>query len=387
MSTHSHLSAALGGPGTTVFGWASQGALGSAVVSEGSVREYKSTTEFTIDGTVLNGHLIAGFIDDQSFGTGFSTLDIAILDNGVALMQQHFTTLSQANSFTDNAIDLAPSPARPIRSSTSISTSSPATTGPASAIFLLGVAGGTAAFAVRILGTAQVGQALTAEVTGGTARALQWQELIGSKWVNIAGAIVAPPCAVTEADEGHRLRVVATPTVADGGTKAISTATKLVTDAPPELTVDNNSLVLPKGGSIDLGVAVLVPDADDSVLVVIRGLTAYESIADNLDHQTFAGGAGPITLTAAEVNSGLTLTSSYKGKAQPVNKLTLTPTSNSAGETIKGPSQTITVTDPPVALLAQYMASVGVGSSASRDAGFVPPQSQTATVNLVSPLH
>jgi hypothetical protein len=112
-----------------------------------------------------------------------------------------------------------------------------------------------------------------------------------------------------------------------------------------------------------------------------------ESVTDKLDGLTFAGGVGPITLTAAQVNSGLTLNSSYTGIGRPVNNLNLTLQNGTTGEIISGTGRTITVTDPaPLALLAQYMASADAGSG-SADLGPAPPSSQTGTLNLASPGH
>ena len=83
--------------------------------------------------------------------------------------------------------------------------------------------------------------------------------------------------------------------------------------------------------------------------VTISGLTSYESVTDNLDHTTFSGGkSGSVTLTAAELNSGLSLNSSYTGSGKPVNTLSVTASNTILGEmaTTTAP-QTITVTDPP----------------------------------------
>jgi hypothetical protein len=56
-------------------------------------------------------------------------------------------------------------------------------------------------------------------------------------------------------------------------------------------------------------------------------------VTDNLDHTTFSGGrTGSVTLTAAEVNSGLALNSTYGGSGQPVNTLSVTATNATPGE-------------------------------------------------------
>jgi hypothetical protein len=100
------------------------------------------------------------------------------------------------------------------------------------------------------------------------------------------------------------------------------------------------------GGSIPLGVQVTPADADDAVSVTITGLTSYETITDNLDQTIFSGGS--VTLSAAEVNSGLTLHSSYGGAGHPVNNLTVTASNTTSGEAATPVAQTIVVTDPPV---------------------------------------
>jgi hypothetical protein len=63
-------------------------------------------------------------------------------------------------------------------------------------------------------------------------------------------------------------------------------------------------------------------DSNDLVTVNITGLPKYESITDKLDGKTFKG--NNITLTAAEVDSGLVLQSNYRGGGHPVATLTLT---------------------------------------------------------------
>jgi hypothetical protein len=53
-------------------------------------------------------------------------------------------------------------------------------------------------------------------------------------------------------------------------------------------------------------------------------------------------------LSAAEVNSGLTLSSSYPGLGKPVNNLTVTASLSNQGGAATSTPQTIVVTDPPV---------------------------------------
>ncbi|MBR0973085.1 family 16 glycosylhydrolase [Bradyrhizobium japonicum] len=115
----------------------------------------------------------------------------------------------------------------------------------------------------------------------------------------------------------------------------------------PVLTIADNSLwVAGRGGTVDLGAKVTTTDANDLVTVNITGLPRYESITDKLDGRTFTG--KNITLTAAQVDSGLTLTSQYRGGGQPVATLSLTAsaTDPSTGAVSTASPQTITVTDP-----------------------------------------
>jgi hypothetical protein len=115
----------------------------------------------------------------------------------------------------------------------------------------------------------------------------------------------------------------------------------------PVLTIADTYLIVAKGGgTVDLGVGVTTTDLNDVVTVNIRGLPRYETITDTLDGQTFKG--KNITLTEAQVESGLTLQSNYKGGADPVATLTLTATAKDpvTGAVTSSAPQTITVKDP-----------------------------------------
>jgi hypothetical protein len=115
----------------------------------------------------------------------------------------------------------------------------------------------------------------------------------------------------------------------------------------PVLTVADSTLsVTGRGGTVDLGVNVTTTDPNDVVTVNITGLPKYETITDKLDGQTFRG--NNVTLTAAQVDSGLVLQSNYRGGGHPVATLTLTATGKdpSTGAVTTSASQTITVTDP-----------------------------------------
>jgi hypothetical protein len=141
----------------------------------------------------------------------------------------------------------------------------------------------------------------------------------------------------------------------------------------PALSVADHSLsVHGHGGTVDLGLSVKSSDPHDAVSVNIKGLPRYETITDNLDHHTFRG--KNITLTAAEVDSGLTLHSHYWGSGHPVATLAATATAKdpTTGAVTTSAAKTITVTDPPAttatspshadhsfALLNQYLAGGG----------------------------
>ena len=115
----------------------------------------------------------------------------------------------------------------------------------------------------------------------------------------------------------------------------------------PVLTIADNTLwVAGRGGSVDLGTKVTTTDANDVVTVNITGLPRYETITDKLDGQTFRG--NNITLTAAQVDSGLELHSYYRGGAHPEATLTLSASAKDpvTGAVTSAAPQTITVTDP-----------------------------------------
>jgi uncharacterized protein YcsI (UPF0317 family) len=202
---------------------------------------------------------------------------------------------------------------------------------------------------VTVSGTAREGQTLTATATANDSDATikyQWQSLSGSTWSNITNA-TSSTYKVAETNEGHQLRVVATSSDTDGsGTTANSAATAAVTDVPPTLTITSNSITVAAGGSVALSISETSSDSDDTLTLTIAGLTTYETITDKHDSTVFSGSS--VTLTSAEVSSGLTLHSSYTGTGHPVNTLTVTANNTTAGEAVSSASQTITVTDPPL---------------------------------------
>ncbi len=168
----------------------------------------------------------------------------------------------------------------------------------------------------------------------------------GKTWATVQSG-TSNTYTTTETNEGGLLRVSISTTDTAGNPVTGTSASALVNDPPPTLTIPITSLNVNAGGSVALPITVAGFDPDDTVSVNISGLPKYEQITDNLDNKTFTGKS--ITLTAAEVNSGLTLTSTYKGTGQPVATLTVTALNTTAGETSKSAPQTITVTDPPLA--------------------------------------
>ena len=134
-----------------------------------------------------------------------------------------------------------------------------------------------------------------------------------------------------------------------GGSTAAFTVNTVTPDLDgpeaPVLTINSHALTVNAGGSISLPIGVTAVDSDDTISIKITGLTKYETITDNLDHNVFSGRS--VTLTAAEVNSGLTLNSTYGGSGHPVNTLTVTASNKTRGETGTSAAQTIAVTDPP----------------------------------------
>jgi hypothetical protein len=129
----------------------------------------------------------------------------------------------------------------------------------------------------------------------------------------------------------------------------------------PTLTIADPSLnVTGGGGTVALGIKVAASASATDVKVTIAGLPSYETISDGLGH-TYSGQS--ITLSAAEVNSGLTLTSHYTGSQHPIATLSVTASDTIGGSVATSAKQSIVVVDPPasttkaVALLNQYIAS------------------------------
>jgi chitinase len=139
------------------------------------------------------------------------------------------------------------------------------------------------------------------------------------------------------------------PTKVSDSSSTANSSTGSGKEVPPTLTIANNALTVNAGGSISLPISV--SPANGQTSVTIAGLANYETVTDTLDGKMFAPDAhGSITLSAAEVNSGLSLASNPTpdlAAQHPVNTLTVTAAEAVGPHTLTSTSQTITVTDPP----------------------------------------
>jgi hypothetical protein len=167
---------------------------------------------------------------------------------------------------------------------------------------------------------------------------------------------------------GNAVNISGAPTQPAGTLAIIASGSTTNPTAPssiaPVLTVADPTLSVSPGGTVSLGIGVSVPHAGDNVTVNIAGLPRYETITDNLDHKTFSGSS--ITLTAAQVNSGLTLASNYKGHGHPTATLTATATDNT-GTPVTSAAQSIVVNDPPATT------APGTGTGTGSSGGVTPP--------------
>jgi hypothetical protein len=152
------------------------------------------------------------------------------------------------------------------------------------------------------------------------------------------------PTSSGSVSSGSSSTTTDTGTGSSSGSGGASGGTTVTQPVAPTLTVDNHSLSVSPGGEVSLGIGVNVPQAGDNVTVNISGLPRYENVTDNLDHKTFSGSS--TTLTADEVNSGLMLTSHYRGHGQPTATLTITA-NDANGTPVTSAAQTIVVKDPP----------------------------------------
>jgi beta-glucanase (GH16 family) len=161
---------------------------------------------------------------------------------------------------------------------------------------------------------------------------------------------------------------VVTPPVAKPPVTTPPVTTPPATSGPtkPVVTIADNTLSVSPGGKIDLGIDVSTTDKNDVLSVNIKGLPRYEAIVDGLGH-THRG--RNITLNAAEVESGLTLKSYYKGTDSPSATLSVTATAKDpvTGTSATSAAKTIAVLDPPVSGGTNPSQDNGGGGWASHD--------------------
>ena len=304
------------------------------------VMDVTPTISVTLSGTAQEGRILTARANVTSDGDGGTTVF-----QWQRLIGTTWTNIAGATGATYQIVEQDEGSHLRVTSTFTDDTGQTASATSAATATVLDV---TPTLSVSISGVAQDGQTLTATALANDADAVvsyQWQQRVGGVWTNISGATTSS-FKITEANEGRRLRVIATSVDSDGGgASATSAATARVVDAAPTLTISRTSLFVAAGGSVSLPISVSGFDADDRVTVTIVGLPAFETITDALDHRTFGGTS--VTLTAAEVNSGLTLHSTYGGTGQPVNLLTVTATNTTARESVSSLGQIVTVTDPP----------------------------------------
>ena len=112
----------------------------------------------------------------------------------------------------------------------------------------------------------------------------------------------------------------------------------------PTLWLGGTSATVSEGGTVTLpSITVIGVDSDDTLTVTIAELPTGASIEDSLDGKTFNGGS-PITLTAAQAESTLTLND---GTNDTAIQLEVTANNTTSGEQGSSATQDITVTVTP----------------------------------------
>jgi cysteinyl-tRNA synthetase, unknown class len=225
------------------------------------------------------------------------------------------------------------------------------TRGTAPAVAITSKGGTTTSAAQTIAGTVDVADA------GSTVTVLDGATKIGSATVAATGGWSAK---VTLPKQGANV-ITATDTNAAGtGTSSAVTYTLAsAAPTPPTLTIANATLsVTGRGGTAGLGIRVSAPASSTATTVKIQGLPSYEKITDKYDGKTFKGAS--ITLSEAEVNGGLTLTSLYTGSGHPSAKLTVTASDTIGGVTSASAPRTLTVNDPPPSASAATASTDGL---------------------------
>jgi hypothetical protein len=188
---------------------------------------------------------------------------------------------------------------------------------------------------------------------------------------------------------------------APGTASATARATALVDDdtiidSPPSLSIGSNNITVTAGQSAPLPLSVSAFDPDDTVLVKISSIPKWLTITDKFDNKTF--GPGSATLTEAEVNSGLTLTSTYHGRGHPVVTFSITASNVTPGEQTISAPLSVTVMDPTsadyqvssdkgLALLRQYLASFAPSSHGAEHLELADSSMASAHAFLAPPLN
>jgi Polysaccharide lyase len=213
------------------------------------------------------------------------------------------------------------------------------------------------------VGTGASGGATPPKVTTGS----------GTVGTGASGGATPPKVTTGSGTVGTGASGGATPPKVTTGSGTVGTGASGGATPPkvPVLSVADHSLSVSPGHGVALGIGVTVPNKGDAVTVHVAGLSKYETITDNLDHKTFTGSS--ISLTAAEVNSGLTLTSHYRGHGDPTSTLSVTAT-DSTGKPVTSAAQTITVKDP-----AATVASSGTSSGTTTKPVTSPSSSNHGT--------
>ncbi len=217
---------------------------------------------------------------------------------------------------------------------------SDSSSGTAPAVKITSAGATTTTAAQTIKGTVDVADA------GSTVKILDGTKQIGSTTVAASGAWSAN---VTLANTGANVLTATDANASGTGTSNAVTYTLQSSTPPsstgakaPTLSIANHNLtVAGGGGTVGLGVGVKAPASSTATSVTITGLPQYDRIVDTLDHDTFKGSS--VTLTAAEVDSGLTLRSRYNGGGSPSSTLTITATDTMGGVSYVSAAQTIVV--------------------------------------------
>jgi Bacterial Ig-like domain len=137
----------------------------------------------------------------------------------------------------------------------------------------------------------------------------------------------------------------------------------------PSLGIANNALTVNAGGTVSLGVTATPSEADDVLSLTIAGVPGYETIAAPKGDTVSSAVQehGTVTWTISETNAtggqpltGLTLSSTYAGRPDPVAHFTVTASNLTSGENASSAAQALTVTDPPIGAAASSASSPNI---------------------------